>query len=173
MRKRTMRRIRKRQKDLLKLGDFLQRTLKRRKILLDMADSSLVETWNKSVGTVIAAQTHPFKFKNNTLFVRVSNSTWMQQLQFMKQDIIDKVNPAFAQKTIHNIYFSIGTIPAPPKEEPGDIPDHATGALKERDRRLIKESTASIADDELRKIVQRVMTKEIVNRRTAEDETYP
>jgi len=167
-----MRRMRKRQKKLLKLGDFLQRALKRRKILLDMADGSLVETWNKAVGTGIAAQTFPFKFKNKTLFVKVSNSTWMQQLQFMKQDIIAKVAPAFTDKTIKNIYFSIGTIPQPQREETDDGSGPDAYPLKARDRRLIAESMASIQDEELKVIVQRVMTREIIKRRIAEDEKY-
>ncbi len=170
-----MRHKRKKQKNLLKLGEFLHKALKRRKILLDMADTSLLETWNKSVGTGIAAQTYPFKFKNNTLFVKVSNSTWMQQLQFMKQDIIDKVNPAFANKTVKNIYFSIGKIPAPSvtKENTEETQKLELYFLKERDRRLIKESLESIHDEELRNIVKRVMTKEIIKRRIIDDEKYP
>jgi len=172
MRKTTMRRMRKRQKNLLKLGDFLQKALKRRKILLDMADGSLVDTWNRTVGPAIASQTFPFKFKNKTLFVKVSNSTWMQQLQFMKEEIIAKVDPAFTDKTIGNIYFSIGTIPQPQREESDDGPGLDAYPLKARDRRLIKESMASIQDDELKDIVRRVMTKEIIKRRIAEAEKY-
>lgn len=169
-----MRRFRKRQTNLLKLGDFLHNTLKRRKINLDMADTSLVDTWNKSVGEVITAQTFPFKLKNNTLFVKVSNSTWMQQLQFMKQDIIDKVNPAFADKTVKDIYFSIGKIPTPSatKEEIEYTSGQVLYSLKERDRRLIRESLKSIDDDELRSIIKRVMTKELSKRRLTEEERY-
>jgi len=169
-----MRRFRKRQTNLLKLGDFLHKTLKRRKINLDMADSSLVETWNKSVGKVIATQTFPFKIKNNTLFVKVSNSTWMQQLQYMKQDIIDKVNTAFVGKTVKDIYFSIGKIPAlsATKDEIEYTSEQDLHSLKKRDRRLIRESLKSIDDEELRSIIKRVMTKELSKRRLTEEERY-
>jgi predicted nucleic acid-binding Zn ribbon protein len=171
MREKAMRRVRKKQKNLLKLGDFLDKTLKRRKIFLDIADPFLIEAWNKSVGQGIAAQTYPFKFRNNTLFVKVSNSVWMQQLQFMKQDIIDKVNPAFGNKRVRNIYFSIGKIPLA-REKTDGIAEHESYPLKERDRRLIRKSLECVPDKELRSIIKRVMTREIVNRRITEDEQY-
>ena len=169
-----MRRARKKQKNLLKLGDFLDKTLKRRKILLDIADPFLVEAWNESVGKGIAAHTYPFKFRNNTLFVRVSNSVWMQQLQFMKQDIIDKVNPAFGNRTVKNIHFSIGKIPAASaaRGKADAISEHELYSLKERDRKLIRKSLECVPDKELRNIMERVMTREIVNRRMTEDERY-
>jgi len=175
MRKEGMRVRRRKQKNLLKLGDFLDKTLKRRKIHLDTADTSLVDAWNSAVGPVIAAQTYAFKLKNNTLFVKVSTSIWMQQLQFMKQEIIDKVNPTLANKTVKNIYFSIGKIPAASsmKGDREDISSHESYQLKARDKRLIKESLESVPDEELKGILKRVMTKEIVKRRITEDEKYP
>jgi hypothetical protein len=161
---------RKGQKNLQKLGDFLERTLKRRKIHIDIRDSDTWNAWRKAVGPQISAQTEAYKLKNRTLFVRVSTSTWMQELQFMKQDIIEKVNSVMEKETIQNIHFSLGHIePVVDNEKTSDI-DQKKYTLRAREERLIKNSLDStISDGELKTILQRVMAKEIINRRMNED----
>ena len=159
-----MYRKRRRQKNLQKLGDVLQKTLKNLNISRDFTDQNILNAWNKAVGPQISAQTHPDRLRKNTLFVKVSNSIWMHQLQFMKFDIIDKTNKILGKEMIKNIYFSVGMIP---KNEGNFIfPDEYS--LNERDSKMIRESAASISDKELSDILKRVMTKEIIRRRMRE-----
>ena len=40
-----------------------------------------------------------------TLFVEVSNSTWRQELQFQKKDIIEKLNKEIKEKIVREIKF--------------------------------------------------------------------
>ncbi len=158
----------KRQRNLQKMGDFLQKVLKKRKILLDLVDHRILDVWNKAVGPQISTHTNPFKFKKGTLFVNVSGPAWMQQLRFMKQEIMDKVNLKWKKEEIKNIYFSIGDIhhtPAKPADRPIDF---SLYPLKERDKRLIRENLSQIDDEELKDILEKVMKKEIVKRRLNE-----
>ena len=168
MRKRTP------QAKLQRLDDILQTTLKRRKIFLDLEDKRLLPIWNKAVGLQIAAQTRPGKLKGETLFVKVSSSVWMQQLHFLKEEIIEKINQSLGKAVIKNIYFFLGEIPLPSLkgEERMSFPS-LSHVLKDRDRRLIEKSTASIPDQELREIMKRVMTKEIIRRRFMENQKHP
>jgi len=163
------RRLRKRQNNLLKMGDFLPKVLKKRKILLDILDQHILDVWRRAVGPQILAQTAPYKFKNNTLFVHVSTPGWMQQLRFMKQDIMDKVNTESGKNNIHNIYFSIGDIP-PSSGQPTDhqTTDLGHHLLKERDKRLIRANLSQIGDEGLKAILKRVMTKETIKRRLSD-----
>jgi Protein of unknown function (DUF721). len=129
--------------------------------------------WYKVTGPQIAAQTQPQKLKGDTLFVKVSTSVWMHQLQFMKQEIIDKINESLGRETIKNIYFSIGVIsPAIPKNKEKFTFPHQY-ILNERDTKMIKESAGSISDQELSNILKRVMTKEIIRRRMREGSKAP
>ena len=163
------RRIRKRRTNLLKMGDFLPKVLRKKKILLDMLDHNILETWRTAVGPQISAQTIPFKFKNNTLFVNVSTPAWMQQLSFLKQEIMDKVNDEWKKKEIKNIYFTIGNVPQITPTRQADPPiDFNQRLLKERDKRIIKEHLSQVGDKELKGILKRVMTKEIIKRRLNE-----
>jgi hypothetical protein len=119
------------------------------------------------VGARILAHARPEKLQRDTLFVRVSDSVWMQQLHFLKQDILGKINHLLDGKTVKNIHFSLGEVPPPAagsKPAPAD-----TRPLKARDRKMIEENTASIADPELRDILKKVMTREIARRRLREE----
>jgi len=136
-------------------------------------DQNIRNAWNKAVGPQIAAQTRPNRLRKDTLFIKVSNSIWMHQLQFMKQDIIDKTNKILGREMIKDIHFSIAVIsPSTPKNGGKFIfPDQYP--FNERDRKIIEKSSASVSDKELGNILKRVMTKEIIRRRMRENLKSP
>ncbi len=126
-----------------------------------------MEIWEKAVGPQIAAQSRPDGLRRGTLFIRVSNSIWMQQLHYLKEEITGKVNDIMGGADLKGIRFSIGHIPAPAgKEENAGAAPPVSGHLGERDKKMIEACLASLADEELRAIIKRVMTKEISLRRS-------
>ncbi|MBW2637380.1 MAG: DUF721 domain-containing protein [Deltaproteobacteria bacterium] len=165
-------RARKGQKKLLRLGDFLGKTLKRKKISIDIMDQDIRNAWRKAVGPQISTQSDPVKFNNGMLYVKVSTPTWMQELQFMKQEITERLNAEMGNKTLKNIHFSIGhTVPPPPPPDPETVNEKVSGdfTLKEREKRLISKTTSTINDSELRNIIKRIMKKEMINRKMSGD----
>jgi hypothetical protein len=173
MRKKPMTKRRK-QKEFQRIGDILKNTLKRKKIPVHVQDHHLSDAWNTAVGPIIAGNTSVHKIKGDTLFIKVSTSTWMQQLQFMKHEILEKVKSSMDNQTIKNIYFSIGDVhPTVPKKEQQIPPDGNQHVIKDRDKKIIEKSTESLGDEELRTILKRVMTKEIINRRSRQDKKSP
>lgn len=168
---RTVTKRRKRRSDLQKLGDLLPVVLKRNDITLGIEDLEILHIWKQAVGPQIAAQTTLSKFKNKTLFVLVSTPAWMQELQFMKQQIIDKVNSLSNKTMLRNIYFSPGHLPAPPSPE-GEETHFTSGSysLDNREKRLVLTSCRTVPDKDLRSIIERVMTREILIRKAREDE---
>ena len=62
------------------------------------------------MGKAIAKNARPAAFKGKLLLVEVSSSTWMHQLQFLKSDIIEKINDAFGKEMVAEIKFKIGTL---------------------------------------------------------------
>ncbi len=159
------RRSRKRQKNLLKMSDFLPKVLKSKRLAVDILDYRITDVWYRAVGLQISAQTIPVKFKNHTLYVNVSTPAWMQQLHFMKQEILDKVRAEWGNDEIRNIHFAIGNIPSIPMRPENHISDFNPRLLKERDKRLIRENLSQIRDTELKAILKKVMTREIIKRR--------
>jgi hypothetical protein len=171
MREKTMRR-RYRPAKLEKMGDILQKVLKKHQIPLKTADHELQKTWLDAVGPKIAAFTRPDAIKRNVLFVKVANSVWMQQIHFLKQDILEKINRANEKNPIRNIFFSLGeaAVPIADAKRPQAPARDDVSALKSRDKKIIEKSVAAIADAELRDILKRVMTREMARRRRIESE---
>ncbi len=66
--------------------------------------------WNSTVGPAIAENTRPAAFKGTLLIVHAASSAWVHQLQFLKNDIIDKVNRSLGKKLVKDIKFRIGNI---------------------------------------------------------------
>ena len=75
------------------------------------ADAHLVriwDLWDEVVGKVVAENAQPEAFKGTLLVVRVGSSPWAHHLQFMKSDIITKVNEALGGDFINEIRFKVG-----------------------------------------------------------------
>jgi len=68
------------------------------------------ELWDDVVGETISKNARPAACKGKLLLVEVSSSTWMHQLQFLKSDIIAKINLAFGHEAVEEIKFKIGTL---------------------------------------------------------------
>ncbi|MBA4397347.1 MAG: hypothetical protein C0394_08195 [Syntrophus sp. (in: bacteria)] len=154
---------------LQRIDDILEKTLKKHHIPLKIEDRRLRDAWVQAVGPRIAAQTNPDCIKKAVLFVKVANSAWMQQLHFMKQDILEKYNHLPQTEPARDIFFVIGeiTVPVAVKKDPFFTADEIP-ALKARDKKMIEKSLAAIADEELRDILKRAMTKEVTRRRMME-----
>ena len=77
------------------------------------SDGELVQVWqvwDNIVGDVIAQNARPAAFKGKILLVHVSSSTWVHQLQFLKKEMISKLNNAFGKTLIEDLKFKIGPL---------------------------------------------------------------
>ena len=162
------------QLNLQRLGNVLQGILRKHNIFFDSEEQRLLEVWQKAVGPQISVQTRPDRLKRNTLFIKVSSSVWMQQLHILKQEIIEKLNQLLGKELIRNIHFSIGEIPSTMSTNsysssfsPDSYP------LKEKDKKLIEKSVSSVEDPELKEILRRVITKNIIRQRLSADRKAP
>ena len=147
------------------IGDVLADVLKKRQINLPTKDPHLWKAWEASVGPLIAAQTAVDRLKNDVLFVKVSNSVWMQQLQFMKKDILEKFNASFGKGTVQNIFFTLGPISALPLKEESISSFQGQETLSEKDTMVIERWASAVQDPELSGILKRIMTKDLKRRK--------
>jgi hypothetical protein len=163
-----------RQMNLQKLGDILQQILKKRNVLLTSEKRHLQEIWLQAVGSHIAAQASPDRLKNNSLYVKVSSPVWMQQLHFLKEEIIDKINGQIGRGSVTNIFFSIGEIPVAPhvNQSPESFFPESF-PLKNSDKKMIEQSISSVTDQELKEILKRVLTRDMIRRRLSGTRKVP
>ena len=66
--------------------------------------------WDAAVGETIAQNARPAAFKGKLLVVHASSSTWIHQLQFLKHDMIAKLNAALGKPLIEELKFKIGPL---------------------------------------------------------------
>jgi predicted nucleic acid-binding Zn ribbon protein len=77
------------------------------------SDGELLQVWHvwdSIVGDVIAKNTKPGAFKGRILLVYVTSSTWVHQLQFLKAEMITKLNEALGKSLIDDLKFKIGPV---------------------------------------------------------------
>ena len=143
------------------LGEILPETLKKKALYLPTKDRPLIDAWNRAVGSQIGSKAQPDRLRNDVLYVRVATSVWMHELQFMKQDIIVKLNGILGGNPVTQIRFFIGEVEAPPakREEPAQLADARD--LKSDEKEFIDGTIADVTDPELREVVKRAMIRSI------------
>lgn len=132
-------------------------------------ENALLKLWPTAVGPQIASKTHPDCLRGGTLFIKTVSSVWVQQLHFMKEEIRNKLNELSKRDVVKEIRFAVGYKPMK-LEVTKNISSTRKTLLKERDRKMITDCTANIADRELAAIFERVMRLEISRRRQMENE---
>ena len=151
--------------NLYSLGDILFPLLKRRGLSYKIEENKLLKLWPDAVGKKISQQTKPEAFRNSTLFVKTTSPIWIQQLHFIKEEIILRVNTLYGKNIVKEIRFSIGHISE--DNSPTDTNDNQL-YLHDRDKKMIAACTSSLSDPELASIFRRVMRGEINRRRRLE-----
>jgi len=147
------------------LGEILPETLKMKSLHLPMKDRTLIDAWNRAVGPQIGAKAQADRLRDDVLYVRVASSVWMHELQFMKQDILSKLNGILGEMKVAQIRFFIGEVEAPrvQRAEPDVRMDDRD--LKAEEKDYILETLAGVADPDLKDILQKTMTRSILRRR--------
>jgi predicted nucleic acid-binding Zn ribbon protein len=70
--------------------------------------ASVLTDWAERVGPQIAAVTEPLRVSEGTLFVAVSTSPWMMELNLMKAELMRHVNAGKKEGRIEQIVFVMG-----------------------------------------------------------------
>jgi len=138
-----------------KLGTVLDKSLKRLELSPRLDEYGVWPIWNDVVGKPIARNAQPEKIRNGTLFVKVTSPVWMQQLQFMKEMIAEKLNQRLKSQIVKNIFFVIGRIDGDTSEVKSKT---ATAQIHEPDNSQLDETfLESVNDPEIRQAFKRLL----------------
>ena len=64
--------------------------------------------WAEVVGPLLASKAEPVRIEEGKLFVRVANSAWMQELQYLKDDIRSRLNHRMGASVVRGLYLILG-----------------------------------------------------------------
>jgi hypothetical protein len=140
------------------IGSILENTLKGLEIDGYVRTHSIFFAWKEIVGESIAEQAQPRSIRNRILFLDVSHPTWMQQLQFLKSTLIEKINAFLGEPAIGDIRFRVGSIsrPRPPSEK---APSWENEPLDAATIKAIERQLQRIDDEETRKVLRDIWIK--------------
>jgi predicted nucleic acid-binding Zn ribbon protein len=79
--------------------------LKRKGLGSKLAQYALFEDWEQIVGVSLAEKTHPVKMQGNCLVIGTEHPAWIQELQFMKPKLLEKIRENFPKTTISDLRF--------------------------------------------------------------------
>ncbi|MGE5255036.1 MAG: DUF721 domain-containing protein [Hyphomicrobiales bacterium] len=65
--------------------------------------------WDRVVGADIARNARPAGFQGSILLVHVTSSTWLHHLQYLKKDLLERLNSDLGQTVVGDIKFKIGS----------------------------------------------------------------
>jgi predicted nucleic acid-binding Zn ribbon protein len=88
------------------------------------------------------------------LHVNVSSSVWVQQLQFLRDTMLEKINANLSGRKIKDIRFKIGPLPAAPPQHDAAAP---LPELDDNEKLATQAESARISDPELREAFQDFM----------------
>lgn len=142
-----------------RLGDILDRTVRRLPLTRRLDDYALWEIWDDTMGPTVARNAQPDKLRKGTLSVKVRAPTWMQQLQYMKDIMVEKLNERMGREVVTNIFFVVGDIPAKTSPEDSDVPRPAVDAT-----RLPEQELGRIDDPDLRDCLRHLLLNHLRRR---------
>ena len=65
----------------------------------------LSQVWTDLLGSVIAQKTEPMTLRHSVLTITTKSPAWTQELQLMKQEILEKINQRFPLLHIQDLRF--------------------------------------------------------------------
>jgi predicted nucleic acid-binding Zn ribbon protein len=77
---------------------------------VDFEDMKLWKVWDETVGAEIANHARPSSIRKGVLVVKVSDSVWLQELEFKAHEIIERVNRVLEREAIMKIRFRVGEL---------------------------------------------------------------
>lgn len=93
-----------------KICDLIEKWFDNKNLTQKRNNFSAFHNWDAIVGGDIAKHTEPVKFYNHALVIKVSNSVWTQELQYLKPKLLDKIRLSFPETDIRDIIFKVGQI---------------------------------------------------------------
>jgi predicted nucleic acid-binding Zn ribbon protein len=138
------------------LGDVLSSILKNRGWETIIRERKVFGIWEEAVGGPIARNAQPDRIERGVLIVRVRSSSWAQELTYMKDRIITRLNERLNRPLVTDMRFIQGTIDAPEKKAEAPA---VSKPKRERpvDTASAKPYTDQMEDSELKEILTRVI----------------
>ena len=98
-------------RSLTPLPDLITEMIRTHGFQSRMVEFSLQQQWGAIVGPHIAAHTYPESIRHHKLFLLAETSVWLQQLLFLKSEILAKITAVLGEDVLTDIVLRVGVVP--------------------------------------------------------------
>lgn len=139
---------------LFSLDNLLGESLKALGLEKQLLEQACVSAWDEVVGERIAAAAQPEFIKDGKLFVITKSSTWANELSFLKEDIMKRLNERVGKRTVKEMVFRAGKVEKKEKQEQKkeDI-ELTTEEIKEAEEEALK-NTSELSDPARKMLIE-------------------
>ncbi len=89
------------------MSGVLPRVLKQLGLEQGLLGWRAVSEWAEVVGPQLARRTRAVAFHEGVLHIEVEGSPWMQELGFLKRDLVRKINEHLGRRLVHDVRFRV------------------------------------------------------------------
>lgn len=117
----------------------------------------LKASWEKIFGDTLGSRMYPVSFSRSELLVEVDSPIWLQELSFLKAEILMKLKPY----GVEGIRFRAGSARKRQAAGRGRPEEPAAKGLTPSEEAFIEELGASVEDSELRESIRAAARKSL------------
>ena len=90
------------------IGDILQQTLQTCRRETNEYLVRVGACWPELVGETLGEHSRPAAMKGKVLLVHVASPVWLQEMRFLKADLIESINRTLGPPGVTDIRFKVG-----------------------------------------------------------------
>lgn len=91
------------------MGEFLPDVLKDLRLEQRLAESQIIQVWDRAIDPVVAAHARPVGLHNGTLFVNVDSNVWLSELvRYRRHELLERIRHAVGGDQVQRISFRLG-----------------------------------------------------------------
>jgi len=124
---------------------------------INLDDVKIWEAWDGVVGKRVAKRARPSQINKGVLIVKVTDSVWLQELEFMAETIREGLNSRLRRAAVKKIRFKVGT---PQEREPvrkGKTEQRPDRTLAPEKQKELNKTVSRVKDKELRSSLRQFM----------------
>jgi hypothetical protein len=152
--------------EIPRLKTTLQRLLRDLGLEQRFKSEQIAALWPQIVGDAVAKIARPTQFRGGTLFVDVVDHVWMQELKLRERDLLDRLDRALGGPLVGRLFLRLGQMPPAASSAPAEaapVP-RMDAPLPPDEEAALERELASVADPELRQVLQRLRRRMLQGR---------
>jgi hypothetical protein len=117
--------------------------------------------WSSIFADPVPLHTYALMLSGDELLIAVDSPVWLQELQFYKENIVEKL----ASHGVKAIRFRIGRVSAPSKPKGGSR-RAGVRSLTDKERAFVQEEASKVCDEGLKETLKTTIEKAITSGKT-------